>query len=138
MSRSERATRVDATLDDVVLSPSLKSRYPDQLSGGERQRVAIARALIVQPRLLVCDEITSALDVSVQAVIIELLRTLQRERRLSMIFVTHNIGLVRSIAQHAIVLRNGRVVEAGPVDAVLDSPTDPYTIQLMIDVPRVA
>lgn len=137
MSRSERTARVDATLDDVALSPSVKSRYPDQLSGGERQRVAIARALIVQPRLLVCDEVTSALDVSVQAVIIELLRALQHERRLSMIFVTHNIGLVRSIAQHAIVLRTGRVVEAGPVDAVLSAPTDPYTIQLMIDVPRV-
>jgi peptide/nickel transport system ATP-binding protein len=113
------------------------SRYPNQLSGGERQRVAIARALITEPELLICDEVTSSLDVSVQAVIVELLRRIQRERHLAMVFITHNIALVRNIAQDAIVLRAGVVVEAGPVQQVLERPVDPYTIRLMEDVPKL-
>jgi peptide/nickel transport system ATP-binding protein len=134
-ARVERAAQV---LQDVSLGPDFLSRYPDQLSGGERQRVAIARALVVEPDLLVCDEVTSALDVSVQAVIVELLRRLQRERHLAMIFITHNLALVRSIAQSVIVLREGAVVESGPVGQVLEHPGDPYTIQLLQDVPRLA
>jgi peptide/nickel transport system ATP-binding protein len=133
--RAERATRV---LEDVSLGSDFAGRYPDQLSGGERQRVAIARALVVEPDLLVCDEVTSALDVSVQAVIVEELRRLQRERHLAMIFITHNLALVRSIAQSAVVLRDGAVVEAGPVEQILEHPADPYTIRLIADVPRLA
>lgn len=133
--RSERAARA---LADVSLGGDFLSRYPDQLSGGERQRVAIARALVVEPDLLVCDEVTSALDVSVQAVIVELLRGLQAERRIAMIFITHNLALVRSIAQSAVVLRDGAVVESGPVEQVLERPADPYTIRLMEDVPRLS
>jgi len=132
--RSERAARA---LDDVSLGSDFLSRYPDQLSGGERQRVAIARALVVEPDLLICDEVTSALDVSVQAVIVEELRRLQRERHLAMLFITHNLALVRSIAQHAVVLRDGAVVESGPVEQVLERPADPYTARLMADVPRL-
>jgi peptide/nickel transport system ATP-binding protein len=132
--RSQRAARAMA---DVSLSADFLSRYPDQLSGGERQRVAIARALVVEPDLLICDEVTSALDVSVQAVIIELLRGLQAEHRIAMIFITHNLALVRSIAQSVVVLRDGAVVEAGPVGQVLDRPADPYTAQLMEDVPKL-
>ena len=109
----------------MSLGPEFVSRYPDELSGGERQRVAIARALIVEPDVLVCDEVTSALDVSVQAAIVELLRRLQRERRLAMIFVTHNLALVRSIAQTAVVFQEGRIVDAGDVDRVLDAPQPP-------------
>jgi peptide/nickel transport system ATP-binding protein len=135
---AERRRRVDAVLADVSLGSGYAARYPDQLSGGERQRVAIARALVVEPDLLVCDEVTSALDVSVQAVIVELLRRLQRERQLTMIFITHNLALVRNIAQSAIVLSQGRVVEAGPVAQILEHPTDPYTIRLIEDVPRLA
>jgi peptide/nickel transport system ATP-binding protein len=133
--RAERAARV---LEDVSLGSDFAGRYPDQLSGGERQRVAIARALVVGPDLLVCDEVTSALDVSVQAVIVEELRRLQRERHLAMIFITHNLALVRSIAQSAVVLRDGAVVEAGPVEQILEHPADPYTIRLIADVPTLA
>ena len=133
-----RAERVAAALDDVSLGRNFMSQYPDQLSGGERQRVAIARALVVEPDLLICDEVTSALDVSVQAVIVELLRRLQRERQLAMIFITHNLALVRNIAQSAVVLSNGTVVESGPVEQILEHPADPYTVRLISDIPRLA
>lgn len=137
ISRSERSRRVSSVLKDVSLSPDLADRYPDELSGGQRQRVAIGRALVVDPRLLICDEVTSALDVSVQAVIIELLRRLQTERHLSILFITHNLSLVRTIAQSCVVLASGHVVEAGPVDNVLERPTDPYTVKLMADAPKM-
>ncbi|HYS29315.1 MAG TPA: ABC transporter ATP-binding protein [Candidatus Limnocylindria bacterium] len=134
----ERERRVLAVLDDVCLSPDFLARYPDQLSGGERQRVALARALVVEPELLVCDEVTSALDVSVQAIIVELLRGLQRERNLAMLFITHNLALVRSIAQTVVVLSAGKVVEQGPVEEILERPRESYTIRLLEDVPKLA
>jgi len=133
----EREDRVTRALEDVSLGGDFLGRYPDQLSGGERQRVAIARALVVEPDLLVCDEVTSALDVSVQAVIVELLRRLQHERHLAMIFITHNLAVVRSIAQTVVVLREGRVVEADSADQVLEHPKDEYTIRLIRDVPKL-
>jgi peptide/nickel transport system ATP-binding protein len=137
LSFADRSECVIRALRDVSLSPDFASRFPDQLSGGERQRVAIARALVVEPDLVVCDEVTSALDVSVQAAIIELLRRLQRDRRLAMIFITHNLALVRSIAQTVVVLSEGSIVEAGPVSDVLERPKNPYTIRLMEDVPKL-
>jgi peptide/nickel transport system ATP-binding protein len=137
MGRSERDDRIVTVLGDVALSSRFWSRYPDQLSGGERQRVAIARALVVSPQVLVCDEITSALDVSVQATIVELLRRLQAEHGLSLLFITHNLALVRSIAQSVIVLSHGRVVESGPVEQVFERPSHPYTVRLMDDVPKL-
>jgi len=133
-----RAERAAAILADVSLSAGFLSRYPDQLSGGERQRVAIARALVVEPDLLICDEVTSALDVSVQAVIVAELRRLQRERRLALLFITHNLALVRSIAQRVVVLRDGAVVEAGLTGQVLEHPASPYTAALLADAPRLA
>jgi oligopeptide/dipeptide ABC transporter ATP-binding protein len=135
--RQERQQRVRSVLADVSLSSDLTDRYPGALSGGERQRVAIARALVAGPDLLVCDEVTSSLDVSVQATIVEVLRGLQLERGLSMVFITHNLALVRSIAQHCIVLAAGMIVEAGPVTEVLDRPSNPYTAALMADIPQV-
>ena len=137
LSARERTERVIATLEASALSGDFLGRYPDQLSGGERQRVAIARALVIEPRLLVCDEVTSALDVSVQAAIVELLRRLQRDRGLSLLFITHNLALVRSIAQDIVVLHEGRVVERGPTERVLGAPQDEYTIRLLEDVPKL-
>ena len=138
LSRGAQAGRVVAALGDVSLGSSFLDRYPDQLSGGERQRVAIARALVVEPDLLVCDEVTSALDVSVQAVIVELLRTVTARRQLAMVFITHNLALVGSVAQSAVVLRQGEIVEAGPAGQVLAHPASDYTARLMADVPRLA
>jgi peptide/nickel transport system ATP-binding protein len=137
LSSNERERRVVAVLDDVSLSRDFLTRYPDQLSGGERQRVALARALVVEPDLLVCDEVTSALDVSVQAIIVELLRRLQRERNLAMIFITHNLALVRSIAQSVVVLSEGSVVEQGQVEDVLERPRHSYTARLLEDIPKL-
>jgi peptide/nickel transport system ATP-binding protein len=135
LTATERADRIATAMSAVALSDQLAASYPGQLSGGESQRIAIARALIVEPDVLVCDEITSALDVSVQAVIVELLRRLQRERRIAMIFITHNLALVRSIAESVVVLSAGRAIETGDVEQVLEQPHDPYTIRLVEDVP---
>jgi peptide/nickel transport system ATP-binding protein len=125
-------------LEQVSLPASYARRYPAQLSGGERQRVAIARALSVAPSLLICDEITSALDVSVQASILALLARLHAETMLTVLFVTHNLSIVRAIADSVIVLDQGLVVEEGSVEDVLDSPQHPYTQSLLRDTPGFA
>jgi peptide/nickel transport system ATP-binding protein len=127
--------RVKSALERVSLAGSLVDQYPDQLSGGERQRVAIARSLICEPRVLICDEITSALDVSVQASIVALLQRLREEDQLSLLFVTHDLPLVRSIADRVAVLNRGRIVECGAADQVLESPHDTYTKSLIADTP---
>jgi peptide/nickel transport system ATP-binding protein len=138
LPRSEQADRVVQVLEDVALGGSFLARYPDQLSGGERQRVAIARALAAEPDVLICDEVTSALDVSVQAVIVELLRAATAQRQLAMIFITHNLALVRNVAQTAVVLRQGQIVEAGPAGQILAAPASGYTAQLLADSPRLS
>jgi putative ABC transport system ATP-binding protein len=126
-----------AALDRVGLAHRAAAR-PTELSGGERQRVAIARALVAGPQLLVCDEVTSALDVSVQAVIIELLDELRRGRGLSMLFVTHNLALVHSVADQIAVIQDGEIVEHGSVEQVLSSPSSDETRALVANVPRLA
>ncbi|MFF6959426.1 dipeptide ABC transporter ATP-binding protein [Streptomyces sp. NPDC008317] len=123
-------------LKTVGLPASYAQRRPSALSGGERQRVAIARALAVNPRLLVCDEPVSALDVSVRAQIINLFATLQRERGVGFVFITHDLSMLRQITERVCIMYRGRLVESGPVDQILDHPTDPYTIKLLRSIPR--
>jgi peptide/nickel transport system ATP-binding protein len=134
--RTIRAS-VDRMLERVSLSASYGNRFPDQLSGGERQRVAIARALVSNPQVLICDEVTSALDVLVQAATIELLVDLQNEFGLAMLFVTHNLPLVRSIAQRVAVMSEGSIVELGSAASTLSEPQQEYTKRLLEDTPRI-
>lgn len=127
---------VAGALERVSLRPDHARRYPDQLSGGERQRVAIARALATGPDVLICDEITSALDVSVQSSLVDLLRQLQAEMGLTVLFITHNIALVRNVAQQVAVMEQGRIVEFGDVEDVFANPQHQYTRSLMRATPN--
>ncbi|MBK0422449.1 ABC transporter ATP-binding protein [Leucobacter sp. CSA2] len=137
LSAQQRRERVRDALDAVQLGREFFNRRPGDLSGGERQRAAIARALVNTPEVLVCDEITSALDVSVQANIISLLHTLQEERELTILFVTHNIALARHIATRIAVLNRGEIVDDGPVDDVLEHPRHDYTRELLANIPTL-
>jgi peptide/nickel transport system ATP-binding protein len=131
----KRARRVAGVLTEVGLTEAHGTRYPHQLSGGQRQRVAIARALAMDPEIVVADEPVSALDVTVQAQILELLERLKRERGFALLFVTHDLGVVERIADRVMVMRRGRVVELGTREQVFDSPQDPYTRKLLSIAP---
>jgi peptide/nickel transport system ATP-binding protein len=131
LSRDDAAGEVSTLLERVRLPARVAERYPVELSGGERQRVAIARALAAKPDLLVCDEVTSALDVSVQAAVLELLAELQRELHLSMLFITHNLGVVACVSDSVLVMDRGSLCESGAVADVLSTPSDDYTRRLL-------
>jgi peptide/nickel transport system ATP-binding protein len=135
LSRADAELEVGELLARVRLPKRLGDRFPAELSGGERQRVAIARALGAQPDLLICDEVTSALDVSVQAAVLELLQELRSELGLSMLFITHNLGVVACLADSVLVINEGRLCETGPVDGVLAAPSADYTRRLLEAAP---
>ena len=135
LSQGEARTEVGELLDRAKLPRRVGDRFPIELSGGERQRVAIARALAAKPDLLICDEVTSALDVSVQAAVLELLSELQRDLRLSMLFITHNLGVVACVADSVLVMDRGSLRESGTVAQVLNAPADEYTQRLLSAAP---
>ncbi|NWG46004.1 MAG: ATP-binding cassette domain-containing protein [Alphaproteobacteria bacterium] len=135
LTREARRERVAAMLDLVGLSPQMVNRYPHEFSGGQCQRIGIARAMVVRPRLVLCDEAVSSLDVSIQAQIINLLKRLQREMGLSLIFISHDLSVVRHISDRILVLYLGRVMELGPAERVIGLAHHPYTAALISAVP---
>jgi ABC-type dipeptide/oligopeptide/nickel transport system ATPase component len=132
---AELDDRVTEILRRVGLKPEHRARYPHAFSGGQRQRIGIARALIMRPSLVVCDEATSALDVSVQAQVLDLLKELQREFRLTYLFVAHNLDVVRNFCDRVAVMRQGRIVEVAPTGRIFAAPQHPYTRILLSAVP---
>jgi len=134
-TKTERSDHIAHLLDLVHLDPARARSYPAQLSGGQRQRVALARALASQPDVIVADEITSSLDVSIQGAILNLVRELVSELDLTWLFISHNLAVVRYVASGIAVMRQGQIVEAGPTTTVLEDPQHPYTRQLLAAVP---
>jgi ABC-type glutathione transport system ATPase component len=141
MPRRERTERAADLLARVGLPRRVLDRYPAELSGGQLQRIAIARALTLHPKLIVCDEPVAALDVSVRAQVLNLMKDLQDEFGIALLFITHDLALVEVIADRVAVMRAGRIVEVGPVDKIFADPSDPYTRKLLaaipVPVPRV-
>ena len=130
-SAAERRRLIETVLVEVGLDPAAAERYPHEFSGGQRQRIAIARALVLKPRFVVLDEPTSALDMSVQAQIVELLRELQARHGLAYLFISHDLRVVRALAHELLVMKDGKIVEAGPTERVMTAPRHPYTRALM-------
>jgi len=133
----DRTARVAELMRKVSLDPETMWRYPHEFSGGQRQRICIARALAVEPSLLICDEATSALDVSIQAQILNLLSDLQKERKLTYLFITHDLGVVRYFADRVAVMYLGKIVEIGPTERLFAEPRHPYTRALLASVPSL-
>jgi oligopeptide/dipeptide ABC transporter ATP-binding protein len=138
LSSSQRTERAAALLNEVGLAPELSNRYPHQASGGQLQRAVIARALILNPQLVVCDEPVSALDVSVQGQIVNLLARIRRERRLASLFISHNLAVVAGLCERVMVMYLGRIVEIAPRALLVPAPLHPYTRMLLDAVPRIA
>jgi oligopeptide transport system ATP-binding protein len=137
LSSSARRERIRAMLERVGLSAAAGARYPHEFSGGQCQRIAIARAMILRPKLLVCDEAVSSLDVSIQGQIVNLLMDLQREMGMAMLFISHNLAVVRHLSHRVMVIYAGKLVEVAGSDALFGAPIHPYTRALLAAVPRV-
>ncbi|MNQ66252.1 Oligopeptide transport ATP-binding protein OppF [compost metagenome] len=136
LTKSELDEKVTLIAEKTGLNVSYLKRYPHAFSGGQRQRIAIARALISQPRLIVCDEAVSALDVSIKAQIINLLKDLQKQLQITYIFISHDLSIVQNISDRVAVMHLGKIVELAPVDALFDHPKHPYTEALLSAVPE--
>ena len=136
-NKKERDNLIKELMERVGLDPKMTNRYPHEFSGGQRQRIGIARFLALKPKFVVCDEVTSALDVSVQAQILNLLKHLQKEENLSFLFITHNLSVVSYIAERTAVMYLGRIVERGTVKEVFETPKHPYTTALLAAAPRI-
>ena len=137
VSRRELAGYIDATMSRVGLDPTLKRRYPHQFSGGQRQRIGIARALAVKPEFLICDEAVAALDVSIQAQVLNLFMDLRRDLNLTYLFISHDLGVVEHLSDRVVIMYLGRVVESGPAEDMFETPNHPYTQALLAEVPRL-
>jgi oligopeptide/dipeptide ABC transporter ATP-binding protein len=137
-TRSNVDAKVCELLGQVGLDAELRQRYPHEFSGGQRQRISIARALAVEPKLLLCDEVTSALDVSIQVQILDLLKSVQQKLGLSYLFITHDLGVVRYVAHRVAVMYVGQIVELRDTESLFQSPAHPYTQALLASIPRVA
>jgi peptide/nickel transport system ATP-binding protein len=138
---SNKAEQRDLAADlmrRVELEPDMLRRYPHEFSGGQRQRIGIARALVPNPRFIVCDEVTSALDVSVQAKLLQLLLDLRDQLGLTYLFITHNLGVVENLADDTLVMYKGKMIERGPTEQIVNDPQDDYTKRLLSAVPRMA
>jgi microcin C transport system ATP-binding protein len=131
LSQDERDAKVVAVLKEVGLDPETRFRYPHEFSGGQRQRIAIARAMVLNPKFVMLDEPTSALDMSVQAQVVDLLRNLQAKHNLAYLFISHDLKVVRALANHVIVMRNGQIVESGPSEQIFERPQTDYTRALI-------
>ncbi|HEY9114712.1 MAG TPA: ATP-binding cassette domain-containing protein, partial [Bacteroidales bacterium] len=135
-NNTERKQKVYELLEKVGLKPEHYDRYPHEFSGGQRQRIVIARALAVEPRFIICDEAVSALDVSVQARILNLLNDLKKEFGFTYIFISHDLSVVRFMSDRILVMKNGQIIEAGDADEVYENPQNQYTRQLIDSIPR--